>query len=55
MIYNGKFKVTSPFGSRNLNGKIDNHKGIKTIEDVPYTILPEVKIALAELGWEEAE
>lgn len=31
MIYNGKFKVTSPFGSRNLNGKIDNHKGIDVV------------------------
>ena len=28
-------------------------KGIKTLEDVPQMILPEVKIALAELGWEE--
>ena len=30
-------------------------KGIKTLEDVPPTILPEVKIALTELGWEETE
>lgn len=30
-------------------------KGVKTLEDVPHTILPEVKIALAELGWEETE
>ena len=29
-------------------------KGIKTLDDVPSMILPEVKIALAELGWEEA-
>ena len=30
-------------------------KGIKKLDDVPPTILPEVKIALAELGWEETE
>ena len=30
-------------------------KGIKTLDDVPSTILPEVKIALAELGWEGTE
>ncbi|MBQ9996397.1 MAG: M23 family metallopeptidase [Clostridia bacterium] len=31
MIYNGKFKVTSPFGSRVLNGKPDDHKGIDVV------------------------
>ena len=30
-------------------------KGIKTLKDVPSMILPEVKIALAELGWEGTE
>lgn len=28
MIYNGKFKVTSPFGPRTLNGAADDHRGI---------------------------
>ena len=31
MIYNGKFKVTSPFGWRNLNGQNENHKGIDVV------------------------
>ena len=31
MIYNGKFKVTSPFGWRMLNGVRDNHKGIDVV------------------------
>ena len=30
-------------------------KGIKTLDDVPSKILPEVKIALAELGWAGTE
>lgn len=31
MIYSGKFKVTSPFGVRVLNGARDNHKGIDVV------------------------
>ena len=31
MIYSGKFKVTSPFGRRTLNGKPDDHKGIDVV------------------------
>lgn len=31
MIYSGKFKVTSPFGQRMLNGKLDDHKGIDVV------------------------
>lgn len=31
MIYSGKFKVTSPFGQRVLNGVKDNHKGIDVV------------------------
>lgn len=31
MIYNGKFKVTSPFGTRVLNGQRDEHKGIDVV------------------------
>ena len=31
MIYYGKFKVTSPFGLRYLNGQMDNHKGIDVV------------------------
>lgn len=31
MIYAGKFKVTSPFGWRLLNGTTDNHKGIDVV------------------------
>ncbi len=31
MIYNGKFKVTSPFGRRVLNGQPDDHKGIDVV------------------------
>lgn len=31
MIYSGKFKVTSPFGQRILNGSKDNHKGIDVV------------------------
>lgn len=28
MIYSGKYKVTSPYGERVLNGKPDDHRGI---------------------------
>jgi ribosomal protein S6--L-glutamate ligase/gamma-F420-2:alpha-L-glutamate ligase len=31
MIYSGKFKVTSPFGQRTLNGKPDDHPGIDVV------------------------
>lgn len=31
MIYSGKFKVTSPFGKRTLNGQPDDHKGIDVV------------------------
>ena len=31
MIYSGKFKVTSPFGQRTLNGVKENHKGIDVV------------------------
>lgn len=31
MIYSGKFKVTSPFGQRVLNGVKQNHKGIDVV------------------------
>lgn len=31
MIYSGKFKVTSPFGQRILNGVKNNHKGIDVV------------------------
>ena len=31
MIYNGKFKVTSPFGRRVLNGQQGDHKGIDVV------------------------
>jgi len=31
MIYNGKFKVTSPFGRRVLNGQPGDHKGIDVV------------------------
>lgn len=31
MIYSGKYKVTSPFGIRTLNGKTDDHKGIDVV------------------------
>lgn len=31
MIYSGKFKVTSPFGQRVLNGAADDHKGIDVV------------------------
>ena len=31
MIYNGKFKVTSPFGPRTLNGVPGDHKGIDVV------------------------
>lgn len=31
MIYIGKFKVTSPFGWRTLNGERNNHKGIDVV------------------------
>lgn len=31
MIYSGKFKVTSPFGMRTLNGARENHRGIDVV------------------------
>ena len=31
MIYSGKYRVTSPFGRRTLNGKPDDHKGIDVV------------------------
>ena len=31
MIYSGKYKVTSPFGERVLNGVRENHKGIDVV------------------------
>lgn len=31
MIYSGKYKVTSPFGRRTLNGQPDDHKGIDVV------------------------
>lgn len=31
MIYSGRFKVTSPFGMRVLNGVTENHKGIDAV------------------------
>ena len=31
MIYSGKFKITSPFGWRTLNGNPDDHKGIDVV------------------------
>ena len=31
MIYSGKYRVTSPFGQRTLNGKPDDHKGIDVV------------------------
>ena len=31
MIYSGKFKVTSPFGPRVLNGAREDHKGIDVV------------------------
>ncbi len=31
MIYSGKYKVTSPFGMRTLNGVRDEHKGIDVV------------------------
>ena len=31
MIYTGKFKVTSPFGMRTLNGVREDHKGIDVV------------------------
>lgn len=31
MIYSGRFRVSSPFGIRTLNGQTDNHKGIDTV------------------------
>ena len=31
MIYNGKFKVTSPFGMRVLNGEREDHRGIDVV------------------------
>lgn len=31
MIYSGKFKVTSPFGMRTLNGQPDDHHGIDVV------------------------
>lgn len=31
MIYSGKYKVTSPYGRRMLNGQPDDHKGIDLV------------------------
>ena len=31
MIYSGKFKVTSPFGRRTLNGVTEDHRGIDVV------------------------
>lgn len=31
MIYSGKYKVTSPYGRRMLNGQPDDHKGIDVV------------------------
>ena len=31
MIYSGKYRVTSPFGRRTLNGEPDDHKGIDVV------------------------
>lgn len=31
MIYSGKYKVTSPFGARILNGEPDDHRGIDVV------------------------
>ncbi len=31
MIYSGKFRVTSPFGQRVLNGKPDDHRGMDVV------------------------
>ena len=31
MIYSGKYKVTSPFGERVLNGVRENHRGIDVV------------------------
>lgn len=31
MIYSGKFRVTSPFGQRTLNGQPDDHRGIDVV------------------------
>ena len=31
MIYSGRYKVTSPFGNRTLNGSADDHKGIDVV------------------------
>jgi len=31
MIYSGKFKVTSPFGKRLLNGAYEDHRGIDVV------------------------
>lgn len=31
MIYSGKFKVTSPFGKRTLNGVSEDHRGIDVV------------------------
>ena len=31
MIYNGKIRVTSPFGPRTLNGQPDDHRGIDVV------------------------
>ncbi len=31
MIYSGRFKVTSPYGTRTLNGKTETHNGIDVV------------------------
>ena len=38
MIYSGKYKVTSPFGQRILNGQPDDHKGIDVVGITNKTI-----------------
>ena len=38
MIYSGKYKVTSPFGQRILNGQLDDHKGIDVVGITNKTI-----------------
>ena len=63
MIYNGKFRVTSPFGWRVLNGVRDNHHGIDVVgENVKHiccvaagyvgvsTIVP--KSEIGDLTWQ---
>ena len=31
MIYSGRFRVTSPYGQRILNGTAENHRGIDVV------------------------